>query len=192
MIHVAGTFISICWGLFLVVILVAARSAKRAVETDRRWRSSWLALAVAVALLLGFGLRHGGLASLAGTALWPRSPPVDGLAELLVLAGLAVALWGRATIGRNWDIAPALKADHELIERGPYAYVRHPMYSGLVLMLLGTALWLGSPAALVGFIAGCLGTWLKLRREETLLARHFGARYAAYQARVKALIPLIL
>jgi protein-S-isoprenylcysteine O-methyltransferase Ste14 len=186
MIQLAGSLIGLCWGLFLVVILLAAITAKRRVEIDRRWRWSWLALAAVAALLLRFR------PDLAGPSLWPRDLPVAAAADLLVLAGLAVALWGRASIGRNWDIDPALKADHELIERGPYAYVRHPMYSGLVLMLLGTALWLGSPAALVGVVACCLGTWLKLRREEILLARHFGARYEAYRARVKALIPLVL
>jgi len=108
------------------------------------------------------------------------------------VAGLIIALWGRIVLGRNWNIHPGLKENHELIERGPYAYVRHPMYSGLCLMLLGTVLWCGNTAGYLLFFASLLGVWFKLRQEEKILTRHFGESYLSYKARVKALIPFIL
>jgi protein-S-isoprenylcysteine O-methyltransferase Ste14 len=192
MTHLAGSFIGLCWSLLLVVIAVSAFSVKRTIEVDRRWRWSALAVVAGAALLLRFTHAIPWPVSALATPLWPRTQIIAGGADLVVLLGLAIALWGRATLGRNWNIDPGLKENHELIARGPYAYVRHPMYSGLVLMLLGTVIWFGTAAGLVLFLACFAGTWLKLRQEEILLTRHFGARYPSYQARVKALIPFVL
>jgi protein-S-isoprenylcysteine O-methyltransferase Ste14 len=192
MAHLAGSFIGLCWGLMLAVIAVSAFSVKRTIAVDRRWRWSALALVVGAALLLRFVHAIPGPASALATPLWPRTPIIEGGADLIVLVGLAIALWGRATLGRNWNIDPGLKENHELIARGPYAYVRHPMYSGLIIMLLGTVMWFGTATGLVFFLACFAGTWLKLRQEEILLTRHFGALYPRYQARVKALIPFVL
>jgi protein-S-isoprenylcysteine O-methyltransferase Ste14 len=125
-------------------------------------------------------------------ALPSPTPIVGGAADLLAIAGLIIALWGRIVLGRNWNMHPGLKENHELIERGPYAYVRHPMYSGLCLMFLGTMIWSGHKAGYLVFFACLLGAWFKLRQEEKILTRHFGESYLSYKARVKALIPFVL
>jgi protein-S-isoprenylcysteine O-methyltransferase Ste14 len=117
---------------------------------------------------------------------------IDIFADILALAGMVFALWGRITLGRNWTLYPSLKEDHELIVRGPYRFARHPMYTGLLSMLLGAVIWYGTATGFVCFIACFLGTWLKLREEERLLTVHFGESYRTYKTRVKAIIPFLL
>jgi protein-S-isoprenylcysteine O-methyltransferase Ste14 len=188
---VAGIFIAFCWAVLFVWIRVAAFATKRDLETDRRWDWSWLALALVLAALTAgrFLLR---LPTWVGFRILPHTPALTLAAAFLVLAGFGVALWGRLALGRNWNLMPSLKQDHELIIRGPYAWVRHPMYSGLLLMLLGTVAWHGGGAVCMLWPLSFLGTWLKLRQEEKLLTRHFGAAYRAYQARVGALVPFLM
>lgn len=192
MAELAGWFIALCWVIFLVYIVIAAFAVKRTVQVDRLWKWSWLILLVVVAIFslkdYGTGLRpYEGMAM-----LWQRTLLICIGADILALAGLIIGLWGRLTLGRNWNIYPGLKEDHELIERGPYAYVRHPMYTGLLLLMLGTIIWYGAAIGLIVFIFSFLGTWLKLSQEEKILTKHFGESYTNYKARVKVLIPFVL
>jgi len=84
-----------------------------------------------------------------------------------------------------------LKEDHELIERGPYRIVRHPIYTGILAMFAGTAIAMGYVGAFLGLLLVSLSFWLKLKREEDLMLKHFHAKYAAYQCRVKSIIPFL-
>jgi len=187
----AGLFIALCWVVFFLFIIVSAFSVKRTVQVARVWRWSWLALIPGGAAFL---FAHGWPLSArsVGKPLWPFTPWVGAAADLVSLIGVCIALWGRVALGRNWNINPALKEDHQLIQGGPYAYVRHPMYSGLCLMLLSTVLWFGNGIGWLFFAACFLGTWLKLRTEEMLLTMHFGDEYVRYKGRVKALVPYLL
>jgi protein-S-isoprenylcysteine O-methyltransferase Ste14 len=110
----------------------------------------------------------------------------------IVAGGLALAVWARAILGRNWSGTVTLKQDHELIRSGPYRFVRHPIYTGLLLGFLGTAIaqtqWRGLIALLIVFVA----LWRKLRHEERWLGEMFGADYAKYRSEVAALIPFVL
>ncbi len=81
------------------------------------------------------------------------------------------------------------KEDHELVRHGPYAHVRHPIYSAILLMLIGTAVSIGTLGALLGLTLVFAGVWLKMGQEEALMSEHFPAEYAAYRLRVKALVP---
>jgi len=190
--HFSGLFILWCWALFFLFIALSAFSVKRTVEIARGWKWSWLAMIPLAAALLFRGHVRLWPAGALGMTLWRRTPGVGAVAALLALLGLVMALWGRIALGRNWNIHPGLKENHEFIERGPYACVRHPMYSGLCLMLLGTVIWFGNGAGFIFFLACFLGTWWKLRAEEKLLTKQFGEGYLQYKARVKALIPFVL
>lgn len=82
--------------------------------------------------------------------------------------------------------------DHELVERGPYRFVRHPIYTSILLMCIGTAVAIGDVGAWLGVVLMAVGLWIKLSHEEQLLTRHFPNEYPSYQSRVKALIPFVL
>jgi protein-S-isoprenylcysteine O-methyltransferase Ste14 len=187
----AGWFIVWCWIVFLVFILISAFSAKRAVATDRYWIWGWAGLTVVAGLFLLLGYTVTLPSFVASVTLWPQGLFVNIITDIIVLLGVFIALWGRVTLGRNWNMYPSLQEHHKLIETGPYAYVRHPMYTGLVLMLLGTVIWYGTLAGFIFFAACVLGTWLKWSREETILIRHFGQSYLDYKRRVNAIIPFV-
>ena len=109
-----------------------------------------------------------------------------------MVAGLLFTIWARLYLGRNWSGVVTLKKDHELVRGGPYRFVRHPIYSGLLLAIAGSAVvrgeWRGVLALIIAFVA----LWRKLRLEERWLGEAFGEQYAAYRAEVAALIPFVL
>jgi protein-S-isoprenylcysteine O-methyltransferase Ste14 len=111
---------------------------------------------------------------------------------VLTLAGLLFAVWARVHLGGNWSGTVTVKENHELITSGPYRFVRHPIYSGLLLALIGSALarpeWRGVLAVAIAFYA----LWRKSRIEEQFMRNQFGAAYEEYARRVPALVPFIL
>jgi protein-S-isoprenylcysteine O-methyltransferase Ste14 len=105
--------------------------------------------------------------------------------------GLAFAILARIYIGKNWSALIQVKEGHELIQSGPYAVVRHPIYSGLMLATLGTAIAYGELSGFIGFVM-VVGAWAyKSRLEEAAMAEQFGALYEKYRSHVKALIPFV-
>jgi protein-S-isoprenylcysteine O-methyltransferase Ste14 len=110
----------------------------------------------------------------------------------IVAAGLAVAIWARTILGRNWSGIVTLKQDHELIRTGPYRRVRHPIYTGLLLGFAGTAIALAQWRGVLAVLIVLAALWRKLRLEERWLGEAFGADYARYRSEVAALIPFLL
>ncbi len=90
------------------------------------------------------------------------------------------ALWARVILGRNWSGVVTLKEGHELVERGPYRFVRHPIYTGMVAMFFATALVQRHLAGFVGALLMFVSFWIKLRTEENLMLQQFPERYADY------------
>ena len=122
-------------------------------------------------------------------------PHLDALAwigAVLCIAGLLVCIWARFTLGRNWSGVVTLKGGHELITSGPYALVRHPIYTGLLSMFVATVIVLGHVAGIIAIPFVFVSFWVKLRYEEKLMLEKFPNEYAAYQQRVKRLIPFVL
>ena len=118
----------------------------------------------------------------------------DQLAGLLVtIAGAAIAIFARISLGSNWSGKATIKHGHELIRTGLYSVVRHPIYSGLLLAVVGTAVAFGGLRDLLAIPLTLVGLRMKIREEEKLLTREFAQEYAAYRQRVKgAIIPRIL
>ena len=112
--------------------------------------------------------------------------------NVICVAGLFVTLWARWTLAGNWSSDVTFKEGHELIETGPYRFVRHPIYTGLLIMCVGTAIEIGMLRGILGLALMTLGFWIKLKQEERLLMRHFPEEYPAYSKRVKALVPYVL
>lgn len=111
---------------------------------------------------------------------------------ILVLAGLGLSAWARRHLGRNWSGRVTLKEDHELICSGPYAAVRHPIYTGLLAAIAGTTMVLGEWRGLAAVLLMGLSYWRKLRIEERLLRGTFGDNYRRYCEHTAALIPYVL
>jgi protein-S-isoprenylcysteine O-methyltransferase Ste14 len=112
------------------------------------------------------------------------------LGILLVAAGLGFTVWARLHLGRNWSGVVTLKEDHALIRTGPYRVVRHPIYTGLLLALLGTALAIGEWRGVLAVGCAVIGFLWKIRVEEALMAGSF-PEYAEYRKRTAALMPLV-
>jgi protein-S-isoprenylcysteine O-methyltransferase Ste14 len=113
------------------------------------------------------------------------------LGATLTFAGLAFAIWARFVIAGNWSSYVELKRDHELIVAGPYRWVRHPIYTGLLLAFVGSALAVGEWRGVLAVAIVAASFWRKLKLEEAVMRRQFGETYARYAARVPALIPFI-
>ena len=143
-----------------------------------------------VILILGFVLLFGRLRIPYGQMrLWSASRIADALGLAIQAIGLAFSVWARRALGKNWSARVTIGAKQELIVAGPYRIVRHPIYSGLLFALIGTAVIAGNLNALVGFLLILVSVVIKLGREESALREHFGEAYADYARRVPALVP---
>jgi protein-S-isoprenylcysteine O-methyltransferase Ste14 len=182
-------------GLFAVLVVVwlaAAPFSRRTVRRESRAsRLKYMLPAIVAGVLLsGRRLGVGGLEWLDARVV-PVAAWVGPLSAAVTAAGVAFAIWARATLGRNWSGTVTLKQDHELIERGPYAIVRHPIYTGFVVAIAGIALELGTVRVLIAVVAIAAAFALKLRVEERFLGEQFGAAHDAYRRRVRALVPYL-
>jgi protein-S-isoprenylcysteine O-methyltransferase Ste14 len=184
----------VLWLAFIVCWLVLAQFNKKTSTGTRVW-AGWrlrLAIAIGVFILVRFR-RHAvvGFFTSANRTLLPHpSIALQWAGVGLCLAGFGFAVWARVHIGRNWGMPMTLREGHELVTSGPYAYVRHPIYSGLMLAMLGAAftaglLWL---LALVLYFTYFI---FAARSEEKTMLTQFPDAYSAYRRRTKMLIPFM-
>jgi len=182
-------WVKMTWIAFLVVWIVGAFSGKRTVRREPlSSRLFHLSLVVLVFLLMTNPKLNAGLPSM---RFVPNAVFFSFLGLALTIAGVAFAIWARVIIGRNWSAAVTVKQGHELMRGGPYSVVRHPIYTGVLVALLGTVVTLGDLRWLLAFVVVSLALWLKSRREESFMVDQFGAEYIAYKSKVKALIPFV-
>jgi protein-S-isoprenylcysteine O-methyltransferase len=121
----------------------------------------------------------------------PATPTWLYMGAAFTVAGILVAIWARFFLGRNWSAVVTLKRDHQLVRLGPYQLVRHPIYSGLLLALLGTALFHGQLRGLLAVILALAAWKFKSLQEESFMLQEFGGEYARYMQEVKGLIPFV-
>ena len=180
--------IGVGWLSFWIYWLAAATRVKgtRPHASETRWQLQLgLRTVIVIVILILLRLRIFRVRTI------PNAPALLAIGLLLFVAGLALAVWARLHIGRNWGMPMSEKADPELITNGPYHLIRHPIYSGLLLAVLGTALatslyWLIVAAVLGGYFA------YSARTEERYLTQLFPDAYPAYKTRTKMLIPFVL
>jgi len=122
----------------------------------------------------------------------PPSPWLLRAGAATTAAGLLWCVWARRHIGTNWSGTVTIKQGHELVTSGPYALVRHPIYTGLLLALLGSALALGQVRGVLAVLLAAAALWRKLRNEERWMEQQFGEAYRQYRRRVRALVPYLL
>jgi protein-S-isoprenylcysteine O-methyltransferase Ste14 len=181
--------ITALWLAWLIYWCVAAIGAKRTRrhESAASLLSHVLPLAVGVGLLLSQHFVNGWLAA----RFLPRSLVCFWLGFGFVASGLAFSIAARTWLGGNWSSTVTLKQNHELIRSGPYRWARHPIYTGLLLALLGSVIAAGEWRGLLGLVLVTVGLVRKIGIEERFMTQQFGDAYARYRAKVPALIPLL-
>jgi protein-S-isoprenylcysteine O-methyltransferase Ste14 len=174
------------WALYWMVAAVGNKATQRREPLASRLVHG-LPLALGAALLAWPARRWSALA----WRLWPPSSTAYWIGVALVIAGLAFAIWARVHLGRNWSGTVTVKQGHELIRSGPYGYVRHPIYTGLITALLGTTVASGTVHAVIGLAIIVLAFVRISRSEEDFMRETFPGEYPRYRAEVPALIPFM-
>ena len=181
--------IPVFWITFLVYWIAQARGVKPEAEKQSRWPSlAYRVPLVFCGILLWFPYQRFQL----GLVLTPQTELTTAIGVAVCALGLCVTIWARRTLAGNWSNRITFKQGHELVQTGPYRFVRHPIYTGLLTMCLGTAMAIGRLHTWLGFLFMCAGFCIKLKQEEALMLRHFPNDYPSYRSRVKALVPFVI
>jgi protein-S-isoprenylcysteine O-methyltransferase Ste14 len=175
------TAIAIAWALFWLYWLASAFGVKRGRASRRQLPLN--GVTVLAVVLIVRALPAGGLAV--------HSLLLGALGAAVFASGLALAIWARVQLGRNWGMPMSEKAEPELVTSGPYRLVRHPIYSGLLLGMLGTALATDLIGVVVVAIVGAYFLYCATVEERNLTAA-FPEAYPAYRTHTKMLIPFLL
>jgi protein-S-isoprenylcysteine O-methyltransferase Ste14 len=176
---------------FCMVWLVAAFGVKRNIVSRPIWCRLPVRVAVVAVLLLLLARRSNDYLLLAGVAVLLASKLIALIGTLLCAAGIGFAIWARTVIGTNWGMPMTLKQGHELVTSGPYAYVRHPIYSGVLLAMLGSVLVISVSWLVVLLLNGTQFVYAA-RKEEQLMLKSFPNEYSAYMRRTKMIIPFVM
>lgn len=181
------------WLIFIVVWVVAAFTAKKNVGGGRRWwREAGLRFVIIalVLMLLRIPILHNAVRH--GRAHMLTVDPRLALLGLIICAlGIALAIWARVYLGSNWGLPMSRKAQPELVTTGPYKFVRHPIYSGLFLALVGSA-FAESYVWLIALVFVGAYFLYSARAEERLMTETFPDQYPVYQKHTKMLVPFLL
>ena len=178
------------WVIWAIYWCIAARGVKPVERRESVASRLGHALPLAAAALLFFIVPS--TPAWLGERFLPSGTAVYLGGVGLVVAGLLLCVWARVALGGNWSGTVTLKQNHEIVRAGPYRRIRHPIYTGLLLMFLGSAIALGEWRGLLALAIAFAALWRKLKLEERWLGERFGAAYAAYRECSSALIPLIL
>lgn len=178
-------FITACFLIMAIVWVATAFSTKQVAKRSGGWTLRFIFYAT---IILVIYLQKN--VNFLAIILWPKTEIVYFIADSVTFLGLLVMLWSRMTLGKNWSANIVIKENHELITSGPYAFVRHPIYSGLILMILGIVLYFDTLVLTIFFVIFFWGAYYKALKEEQILIGHF-PKYLEYKNKVKTLIPFI-
>jgi protein-S-isoprenylcysteine O-methyltransferase Ste14 len=179
------------WLLFAVYWGISALSAKRSLGITPWWRQSLLRGGIIVLIFAALHFTGAGRALRAVHAYQAHSILLGAIGATLALLGFGLAVYARIYLGRNWGMPMSRKEEPELVIGGPYAFVRHPIYTGIMLAMLGSAVG-ESPfwALLLALFAPYF--IYSARREEELMCEQFPAQYPQYMRRTKMIVPFVL
>jgi protein-S-isoprenylcysteine O-methyltransferase Ste14 len=175
------------WYAFIIYWLISAARLK---QTKREEEPSGRALHVLIMILAVDLMFWGNLAfGILNQRVIPSDLIVLCAGVALTWLGVAFAIWARHSIGENWSGRVTVKVDHQLIQSGPYSWVRHPIYSGLLVANFGAALFIGQWRCLAAMLIFLAEMSRKASKEEAVMLTEFGERYAEYRRRTGFLIP---
>jgi protein-S-isoprenylcysteine O-methyltransferase Ste14 len=184
----SGMTICAClWGVWLAIWIIWALRTK---PTQRR-ESVSSRLSYAVLVVAGYWLIFGGDVpeGWLDIRLWPANTWTAALGVAITAAGLAFAIWARFYLGTNWSGAVSVKVNHQLVRCGPYRWVRHPIYSGMVLAVLGTAVERRQVRGIIAVVLVYCGFKIKSRIEERAMIATFGSQYDHYSRTTGGILP---
>ena len=183
------SLIRVAWIAWLISWFAAAAWSERTVRRPAvRREVLYRVLTLAGAALL-FGFNPGG--TRADTPLWPVASAIGWLLAGLVICGFLFTWWARIHLGQLWSSTVTRKEHHHVVDTGPYAIVRHPIYTGLLLAIIATVLARGTIITLTGGALIAAGIYVKARVEEEFLRQQLGEPYAVYARHVPMLLPFI-
>ena len=180
---------SVCWVVFWIYW---SFGAPRRRPSKRKVTRSFTVLNTGL-LYLGFFLVWLGrsVPGSLGLLFVPQAIPIDVMGTVFAIIGVAFAIWSRQSLRNNWSGEVAITEGQQFMRSGPYAIVRHPIYAGMLLALLGTTLVSSTVGSLLGFVLAIISLWQKASMEEQFLIVEFGEQYANYRREVKFLIPFL-
>lgn len=178
------------WIVFSLYWLLAALGTKKTAKKENlSERLTYILLMVAGFFLL---YQHNPDFGVLNRRFLPDDLWIAWLAGALTALGVLFAIWARRTIGKDWSAEVQIKQGHELICSGPYAKIRHPIYTGILLAVIGTALAIGEYRALAAFAFFLIGFTRKAKKEEAFLAAEFGAAFEEHGRRTGFFLPRLL
>jgi protein-S-isoprenylcysteine O-methyltransferase Ste14 len=166
---------SLAWIIFLVYWFVSARKLKAVKQREPQAERLVYLVSMISSYLLMFNdrLSIGWL----GRRFVPLSARLGAMGVAVTFAGIALAIWARGHLGQNWSATVTLKEGHELVRSGPYGRIRHPIYTGMLVAFVGTALALGEYRGLLAVAIAVTSFFAKARKEERYLLQEFGPRF---------------
>jgi protein-S-isoprenylcysteine O-methyltransferase Ste14 len=177
-----------CWLAFIAYWIISAFKVKATAERGS-FRST---LAYRLPLVFGFVLIGiFGWHYPMNLPLTPDTGVTRWAGAFVCVAGLAVTIWARATLGGNWSSDVQFKEGHQLVKKGPYRFVRHPIYTGILIMSSAQAIQFGRLHFWLGLLVVFIGLWIKLKQEEAVMLKYF-PEYADYRKQVKAIVPFVI
>jgi protein-S-isoprenylcysteine O-methyltransferase Ste14 len=179
--HWVKLAVGCAWIGFWIYWVVAASSSKESVRSG--WRTRLTGVSAVGTFLIAGVLRDGSLAV--------HSLVLATIGAVLFACGIALAVWARLNLGRNWGMPMTQRAEPELVTSGPYRLVRHPIYSGLLIAMLGTAL-VNNLLGLIVVALLIVYFYYSGTVEERNLVVTFPRAYPEYKSRTKMLVPFLL
>lgn len=180
---------SFVWMVLALVWVVSALRTKRTIRSQSSASQLLYTAILVVGVYLIFA-KQSGIPWL-DRQFYSVTIPIVLTGLLAVLMGVAFSVWARLMLGDNWSNRVTVKENHTLVRRGPYRIVRHPIYSGILLGMLGSALQRGGIRCFAGVLICGFSFWLKTQAEERFMVQSFGEEYLQYRRKVKALAPFI-
>ena len=181
------SLVRIAWIVWLISWFAAAAWSERTIRRPAVRREVLYRVLTVVGSMLLFGFNPDG--ERADTPLWPVSPIIGWLLAGLAISGFVFMWWARIHLGQLWSSSVTRKEHHHVVDTGPYAIVRHPIYTGLLIAIVATMLMRGTIITLTGSAIIAVGIYVKARVEEEFLRQQLGESYDAYARRVPMLVP---
>ncbi len=175
------------WIVFIAYWVMGAMKTRRTESREPvASRVSFLVWEIAGYVLLFSETARVGLL---GGRMVPRTWTMAATGVALTWIGIGLAVWARRHLGEYWSARITIKEDHKLIRTGPYARLRHPIYSGIDLAVIGSALAIDQWGCLLGVVLIIAGYWRKARKEEAMLSAQFGDAFREHCRHTGFLLP---